>query len=192
MKMYKRSFLVIILLASAGAALASDAALQVYAVRAQDWAQAFGKNLQTHLRAALTQAGPLAAVEVCQVQAPRIAKESGAQQGADIGRTSLKVRSPANAPDAWEAQVLADFAARQAKGEALDKMEYYAVVAQDNQRQFRYMKAIAVQQPCLLCHGETLEPSLQAKITTLYPQDQATGYKLGDLRGAFSVSHPMP
>lgn len=187
-----RKILLLALCSSASLALAADAALQVYAVRAQGWTQDLGKNLQTHLKAALTQGGPLAAVEVCHAKAPSIAQDMSQQQGVDIGRTSLKLRNPANAPDAWEQQVLADFAARLTKGEPLTALEHYAVVETGGQKQFRYMKAIGVQETCLICHGEVLAPELQSKIKALYPQDQATGYKLGELRGAFTLTQKYP
>lgn len=41
--------------------------------------------------------------------------------------------------------------------------------------------------PCLMCHGEHIEPAVHARIGGRYPGDEATGYKEGDLRGAFSV-----
>jgi hypothetical protein len=30
-----------------------------------------------------------------------------------------------------------------------------------------------------------------AKLKTLYPDDKATGYQTGDVRGAFTISQPM-
>jgi len=42
-----------------------------------------------------------------------------------------------------------------------------------------------------ICHGEKTDPAVGAKLKTLYPQDQATGYKQGDVRGAFTITQPM-
>jgi hypothetical protein len=47
------------------------------------------------------------------------------------------------------------------------------------------MKAIPTAPLCLTCHGTAIEPRLQAELTALYPQDLATGYQAGELRGAF-------
>ncbi len=68
-------------------------------------------------------------------------------------------------------------------------MEHYEIVQTDDLREFRYMKAIAIPKgaPCLICHGENIDPGLHAKIKGRYPEDEATGFKEGDLRGAFSV-----
>lgn len=54
---------------------------------------------------------------------------------------------------------------------------------------FRYMKAIAIPEggPCLICHGQNIDPALHTKIKGRCPGDQTTGFKEGDLRGAFSV-----
>jgi len=54
--------------------------------------------------------------------------------------------------------------------------------------EFRYMKAIPTGQVCLACHGSSVQPELNDHIQTLYPKDQATGFELGQLRGAFSLT----
>lgn len=40
-------------------------------------------------------------------------------------------------------------------------------------------------QVCLTCHGTDISPAVTAKLKELYPKDIATGYKEGDIRGAF-------
>jgi hypothetical protein len=44
------------------------------------------------------------------------------------------------------------------------------------------------------CHGaaDTLSPAVQARLRELYPQDLATGYKVGDIRGAMTLKKPAP
>ena len=60
----------------------------------------FAEQLLGTVRQASAEGGPTAAVRACQALAPQIASEhSDAWQ---LGRTSLKVRNPNNAPDAWE------------------------------------------------------------------------------------------
>ena len=108
-----------------------------------------------------------------------------------VGRTSLKVRNSANAADNWELAVLKQFEARKAQGEPADKLEFFAVIDDDQgQKTFRYMKAIPTAALCLNCHGETLSPEVDAKLKELYPNDQARGFKEGDLRGAFTLAKP--
>ena len=52
------------------------------------------------------------------------------------------------------------------------------------------MKAIPTGGLCLQCHGEVLDPAVAGKIAELYPDDQATGFIDGDLRGVFWVEYP--
>lgn len=57
---------------------------------------------------------------------------------------------------------------------------------------FRYMKAIPMQGMCMTCHGgqELIPDNVKERLATLYPDDQATGFTPGSLRGAFTVSIP--
>lgn len=95
----------------------------------------------------------------------------------------MKVRNPANAADAWEQQVLDQFARRAEAGEPLADMLHSEVVGGE----LRMMKAIATGEPCLACHGKHIEPALAAVIDVGYPQDEARGFALGELRGAFTL-----
>lgn len=143
-------------------------------------------TLVTELQAAMKEGGPPNAIRVCNTRAPAIANEISAAGNLRIGRTSLRVRNPKNAPDTWEKQVLEQFEARKAAGEDPAKLEHHEVVG----GKFRYMKAIAIpaDMPCLKCHGGELDPAVQAKLKELYPADKATGYKTGDLRGAITIA----
>jgi cytochrome c553 len=49
------------------------------------------------------------------------------------------------------------------------------------------MKAIPMQAMCAACHGTKVNKRLDEKIKTYYPDDRATGFQEGDIRGAFSV-----
>jgi hypothetical protein len=40
-----------------------------------------------------------------------------------------------------------------------------------------------VEAKCLLCHGDNVSKDIGDKIQNLYPQDKATGFKLGEFRG---------
>jgi len=150
-------------------------------------------KLVTELQAAMKAGGPVNAIEVCSKRASVIAGDISRQHGWKVGRTSLKYRNPANAPDAWEAQVLQDFEKRKAAGEDPTKLERFAVVNQDGKQVFRYMKALPIPEgaPCLACHGQKLDPAVAAKLKALYPQDQATAFKTGDLRGAVTITQPL-
>lgn len=150
-------------------------------------AKALGAELKATLQAAIQSSGPLEAITVCNVQAPQLAAKVSAARGMQVGRTSLKTRNDANAPDTWERSVLEQFAQRRAAGEAPDTIEYAEITTLDGEPVFRYMKAIPTEAVCLLCHGQQIPPDLTARLDELYPHDRARGFRKGDLRGAFTV-----
>lgn len=148
---------------------------------------AFQQELLQTVQHAIKAGGPEQAVEACRQLAPGIAA-AHSQSPWTVGRTALRLRNPANRPDAWERQVLEDFVRRQQAGEELAQMSASAVV----EGEFRYMKAIATGEPCLACHGTAIEPELAALIEQRYPNDQAQGFRPGELRGAFTLRRPLP
>ena len=152
----------------------------------------FATALQGELQAGLKAGGPPNAIAVCKDKAPAIAKAEQQKAGwQKIGRTSLKLRNPANEPDDWELAVLKKFDERKVAGEDPTKIEYSEVVAAGGKKTFRYMKAIPTQEVCLSCHGEKIDKATAAKLAKLYPKDKARGFKVGDLRGAFTMSKDL-
>lgn len=145
----------------------------------------FAGQLKQALQTAIKQGGPQAAVGVCQAKAPQIAADLSAKTGFDISRTSLKVRNPANQPHAWQQTMLEDFEHHKQAGKPIGELAFVAV--SDDGEQLRMMKAIGTEAVCLTCHGEDIDAGLQAEINRLYPADEATGFRQGDIRGAFSV-----
>jgi hypothetical protein len=169
---------------------ATDVSAEVAASRATT--QEFMQTLKQELQAAMQEGGPVNAVSVCNLTAPAIANTYSVRNGWDVGRTSLKLRNPANAPDTWEQTVLLSFEERKRAGEDPASMDYYEVISEDGSDTLRYMKAIPTAPLCLTCHGEQLDSVVKARIETLYPEDQALGYKAGDIRGAFTITQPLP
>jgi hypothetical protein len=149
-------------------------------------------TLQRDLLAALTQAmsvsGPAGAIGVCNEKAPQIATKISGDMSVDIGRTALRLRNPANAPDAWEKDRLAVFAAELAAGRPPAGMEGYAVEQTPDGWRLRWMRPIVLQPMCASCHGADIDSGMREVIGALYPQDQATGFSPGELRGAFTAT----
>lgn len=151
--------------------------------------KALGGTLKGELQLAMKNGGPLNALDVCQTKAPEIAKAVSADKGMAVSRVSLKNRNPVmGKANEWQNTVLNDFETRKTGGESPDTLAYANIVkAADGKQEFRFMKAIPTGKLCLTCHGAELKPEVSAKLKTLYPEDHATGYKEGDLRGAFVV-----
>lgn len=151
-----------------------------------------GSTLKSELMTAMKAGGPVKALGVCHTKVPEISTQISEKFGLNITRTSLKPRNANNAPAPWEELVLKQFEERRAAGENPKTLEYFEMIEKDGQRQIRYMKAIRTGAPCLTCHGSEIEPDIQDKLKELYPEDKATGFKAGDLRGAFSITETLP
>jgi len=165
--------------------------------RAIEFARAVARRYSDALKEALQQAvqggGPANGIAVCHDRADQIATALSAESDMIVSRTSLKLRNPNNAPDNWELAVLKQFEARKEQGEPADKLEFFSVIDDDQgQQTFRYMKAIPTAASCLACHGENIDPAVDAKLKELYPNDKARGFKEGELRGAFTLAKPLP
>ena len=154
-------------------------------------AKQLGGTLKSELMAAMKSEGPMAAIAICNEKAPEISAKISQEMKFKVARTSLKPRNADNAPDEWEKQVLMQFEERKAQGEDPKQLEFHAVVETEGQRQRRYMKAIPTTEECLTCHGTELIPEIKAKLEELYPDDKATGFKVGDLRGAFTFTETL-
>lgn len=193
----KRNKLIEIALAVVCGLGATSAAAQADAAMTEEARKLAGQMIQTlggRLQAEMKAGGPAAAIGICASAAPAIAGELSRLNGVRLTRVSLKVRNPLlGTPDAWEQVALNAFESRLAKGEAADKLEFAETVAEPSGRYFRYVKALPVQPVCLNCHGETtgLASEIKERLAREYPADRATGYTLGQIRGAVSIKRPL-
>lgn len=149
-------------------------------------AEAFAK-LSGALGEAIGKSGPAGALSVCSEKAPQIAKEVAKAHGVTLRRATHKPRNPKNAADEVEKAALEAFWATLAKKEAPKPQ---VITNADGSRAF--LAPIVLGNPlCLQCHGtpnQDIAPETLAAIQKLYPDDKATGFKLGDLRGLWRVT----
>lgn len=148
----------------------------------------FANELKSELSSAMLAAGPINGLEVCKLRAEPIAREVTGSSAWHVARTSSKVRNLNNTPEPWELNILQQFEKRLAEGEDINKLEYSGMQVVKGEMVFRYVKAIPTGGVCLACHGRNVDSAVSQKITELYPNDQATGFSLGDIRGVFSLS----
>ena len=154
---------------------------------AKDTVKTFANALKTELMAGMKEGGPVAAINVCNTKAPEITAHISDLKGRQLSRTSLKVRNPKNAPTDWQKAVLEDFDKQLAEGKDPATISYAEIIEENGNKQFRFMKAIPTKDVCLSCHGKKLSSDISKRLKTLYPEDKATGYKKGEIRGAFVV-----
>jgi len=146
----------------------------------------FADQLKSELSHALQDGGPLNAIAMCKLKTPEIALANSID-GWIIRRTSLKTRNPQNAPDDFELKILKEFEEKKLAGQDINQLAYYKMTEVGNQSEFRYIKAIPVGEICLQCHGQDLSTQLINQLDTQYPEDKARNFKLGDIRGAFTL-----
>ena len=136
---------------------------------------------KAELKEALLQgmeAGPVEAITICRDKAPEIAAALSVD-GVAMGRSSHRLRNSANAPQAWLAPIVNDYAD--------GSHELAPRILDIGGGRTGYVEPIVVQPLCLTCHGTELQPELAARIGELYPDDAATGFAAGDFRGVFWV-----
>jgi hypothetical protein len=156
--------------------------------RAQAAAKLLGGTLRGKLEQAMAQGGPARAIEVCASEAQAVAAKVRADTGVAVGRSSRRLRNPADAAPPWVAEWLAAQGDRKAAG-----VTGVRTLADGPQgRVARVLLPIELEPKCLACHGDpaTLAPEVKAVLAARYPGDAATGYAAGDLRGALWAEAP--
>jgi BRCT domain type II-containing protein len=125
------------------------------------------------------------AITVCAKVSPDMEKRVSEKHGLTLKRVSDKYRNPSHVPDEVESKAIQRW-----KDEVSQGMKP-AVYTQKSNGEFRVIAPIMIDNAtCLKCHGSETEIDRAAleKIQVVYPDDKAKGYKMGDVRGAFSAS----
>lgn len=122
--------------------------------------------------------GTANAIDVCAIKAPEIANAVGSET-VTVGRTSHKLRNPANAPREWVKPLLDAYTA--------NPQDLTPRVVQLENGYVGYVEPITVGPMCLACHGSSIAESTKAAIAAKYPDDEAVGFENGDFRGLFWV-----
>lgn len=148
----------------------------------------FSRELKSELLAAVNSGGPAHAITVCSELAPAIANQFSHENQMLVRRVSDRNRNPNNIPDSLQAVLLERFRQSDSLEEVIVWKDY------DTLEVFAYHKPIWTGQLCLNCHGphEKLDEEVQQALAEKYPNDQATGFQDGDLRGMFVVEIVWP
>lgn len=180
---------IICMVGLASPVLAQTMSEEEFAVLAKQKSMQLGKQLKQSLQQAVKSKGLANGVNVCKEIAPVIAT-SLSDNGWQVGRTALKVRNPNNSPDQWEQQTMEAMLVALAKGATPQTLT--TVFHDKSDDSYRYMQPIMTGNLCVNCHGSKLKSSVELELTDHYPEDKATGFEVGDLRGAFTVTYKAP
>lgn len=107
-----------------------------------------------------------------------------------IRRTSLQVRSGANAPDEADLAALRMIQRRLEDGEPIPKLLVQKVSPPGQPGEWRVYRPLAMPAQCLVCHGsrEELGAGVADSLKTFFPDDKAVDYTPGSWRGLIRVS----
>lgn len=178
--------------APANATRAEDTATEDRIGEARQLSDALQSALKSELMAAMKQGGPSAAIEVCQKRAPLMGAEVRDKRGKHtwtLSRTSLRVRNPDNAATEWQQRGLAELQGKFTTAAPGTPAEWHERAPDGG---LRYLRAIEMGPLCVTCHGDpgAIPSEVKSKLAELYALDRATGFAVGELRGAFVVTAP--
>ena len=158
--------------------------------KADATAMRVGKTLKKRMVTAMGEVGPSGALEACSMEAQDLTEAAVAAEaeGARAGRASLKLRNPANRGPDWVQSWLESQPDDAAEAEPMRE-----IADTPEGRVARVIKPIGVAPECVACHGdpETIPADVKARLSRRYPEDHATGYEPGDLRGALWAEVPV-
>ena len=158
------------------------------------WGDSITQEAQAQLLAQLQQAiaanGAAGALDFCKVNALPILQSLETKHAVTLRRVSSRPRNPLDAPNAEELPLLDAYSYNAENNiladPSIQKLQQGEVLL--------YTKPILLANAlCLSCHGDPkkdIAPETAAKLKQLYPQDPATGYAEGDLRGMWALRLP--
>jgi len=149
-------------------------------------AQSATEELGSNLMSKMKEGGVEAAIPFCHASALLLTGKKAKEYQAEIKRTSLKIRNPKNKPSEEDTEILKKFVSQVESNTVLEP-----ILQKDKDKRIVFFSPIIMQKQCLACHGS---PNLELAVRTdsiiksYYPEDQATGFKEGELRGMWKIT----
>ena len=178
--------IVILLLSSSCQKSLTEKDKKEYIVKGKEIAQASAEHLGGRLTKYMKEGGIVRAVPFCNTMAMPLTKEMSEKYNVSIKRTSDKLRNEKNKPTVEETGILNKYKDLLKANEQLEQL-----VELDKSGKPHFYAPIILQKKCLACHGEIGENvtvKTDSIIKSYYPNDMATGFKEGDLRGIWSIT----
>jgi hypothetical protein len=143
--------------------------------------------LSSNLMQAISASGISNALPYCSVAAAPLTSLVATNRGVALQRVSHKIRNPKNRASTLELKLLESYRAQLREGQKSPRPTLITNAANG----VSYYAPIVIANPlCLNCHGvpgTDIQRANHEIIKRLYPQDEATGFKFGDLRGLWRV-----
>lgn len=145
-------------------------------------------RLKQELRKAIKQGGTENAVTFCSKRAMEITDSMSLAEKVIIKRLAKKYRNPLNDMTKNESNIFKGYIISN-----LGKQWAPAIITWNDKGQPVYYNPMIVETLCLKCHGtpgKEIKPEVAKEIAELYPDDKATNFRVGDLRGMWSITFP--
>ena len=164
----------------------SEAEKKNYLTKGDSLATETQKVLLANVSAKIKEGGAIHAVMFCNEKAVDLTN-SFSQNDISIQRISEKNRNANNSISSEN-----DQKAWQEISKMTDVLPNQKHLLIETPKEIVYYKAIPLGMPtCLLCHGNPqteIAPEVQQVISSKYPEDKATGYTMGELRGLWKIT----
>jgi hypothetical protein len=147
--------------------------------------------LSSNLQTAIQSGGISNALPFCSLAASPLTAGMAEKHGVTLKRVTHKARNPAAKANATELAVLKSFTS--ALAASTNPPPPFATNLVAGQATF-FAPIVIANELCLKCHGEPgqdISAENLAIIRQHYPQDEATGFQLGRLRGAWRIDFPL-
>jgi len=142
------------------------------------------------LKKTIEQKGIPEALKYCNLHAYPLVDSIMGRYSVTIKRASMDTRNPSDIPDQDEMRII------KAYRDSLSSGKTPAVFVEVSDKEVHYARPILLNDNvCLNCHGKVgteISNENYQVIKALYPEDQATGHALGDLRGIWSIRFKKP
>lgn len=146
------------------------------------------KTLVSNLKQAMSEGGIENALRFCNVEAMPITDSLSRNYDVTIARASHRPRNQSNRADSLEMQTIKKYLSQIDKEQKLEPAIYKAEDAITFHAPIQIPNGL-----CLSCHGEPGVNIAEADLKTikeLYPEDEATGFEMGELRGIWTIRFP--
>lgn len=151
-----------------------------------------GVSLVREVNSSLAHKSPEEAVDVCHLKDLPVVNGTvaGMPRITAMKLTSLKVRNPANQPDASERTALERIQFLLNTEGAPPDLLIQRVEPADGPAVWFVYKPLGIMNQCMTCHGDPMDQSkaLRTKLHQLYPNDEAADYRPGQWRGVIRVT----
>lgn len=160
--------------------------VKAYEATGKEIVKATFETIRDNLQTAIQEGGPPNAIAYCNVSALPLTDSLAKNFNVRIKRSSHRLRNQENAPDALEEYMIGLY---QDLMKMKKPMEPKAMLAKDGD--IRFFAPILLKAECMNCHGNVGKEITEETYNIIkvnYPDDNATGFAIGEFRGIWSIN----